>query len=124
MIREEQQKAFEELKRIFSSEPTLMLPDPYKAFFLETDTSLVATGAVLYQINQEGEYQPCSFISQSLDATQQKYDIYDRELLAIYRALTMWRQYLLHSNFPITIWTDHENLTRFREVKKLSPRQV
>ena len=101
-----------------------MLPNPYKAFFLETDASLVATGAVLYQINQEGEYQPCSFISQSLDATQQKYDIYDRELLAIYRALTMWRQYLLHSNFPITIWTDHENLTRFREVKKLSPRQV
>ena len=40
-----------------------MLPDPYKAFFLETDASLVATGEVLYQINQEGEYQPCSFIS-------------------------------------------------------------
>lgn len=75
-------------------------------------------------MNSEGEYQPCHFISQSLDATQQRYDIYDRELLAVYRALTTWRQYLIHSEFPVTIWTDHENLTRFREVRKLSPRQV
>ena len=39
--------------RIFSSELTLILPDPYKAFFLETDASNVATGGVLYQLTKQ-----------------------------------------------------------------------
>ena len=121
---ESQETAFRTLKNIFSKEPTLLLPDINKPFFVETDASLVATGGVLYQLNEEGQHQPCSFISNALEPAQQRYEIFDRELLAIIRALKTWRHYLLHNSHPITIWTDHENLTRFKSFRKLSPRQV
>lgn len=121
---EQQEQAFTKLKDIFSKEPTLLLPDIQKPFFLETDASLVATGAVLYQLNDEGQHQPCSFISNALEPAQQRYEIFDRELLAIVRALKTWRHYLLHNSHTTTIWTDNENLTRFKSFRKLTPRQV
>ena len=120
----EQEKAFQNLKDTFAKKPTLLIPDPQKPFFVETDASLVATGAVLYQQNEQAEYQPCSFISNALEPAQQRYEIYDRELLAIVRALRTWRHYLLHSPHIVTIWTDHENITRFKTFKRLTPRQV
>ena len=95
-----------------------------KPFIIETDASLVRTGAILYQKNQEQIPQPCAYISHSLNPAQQRYEIYDRELLAVIRALKMWQHYLLHSPYPVMLWTDHKNLLFFKEVHKLTPRQV
>jgi len=44
--REEQQKAFNELKRIFTTKPVLAAPDLDKEFRVEADTSNYATGGV------------------------------------------------------------------------------
>ncbi|KAI5121007.1 hypothetical protein M0805_005953 [Coniferiporia weirii] len=55
----------------------LLIPDPSKPFILETDASKVATGAVLYQTNSNGDLQPCGFISQTLGPAQQHYEVYD-----------------------------------------------
>lgn len=52
------------------------------------------------------------------------YDIYDKELLAIMYALDEWRPYLLHAAKPFEIWTDHKNVTYFRQPQKLNGQQA
>ena len=68
---QEQEDAFQNLKNHFTRQPTLLLPDPTQPFIVETDASTVATGGVLYQRNQQGEIQPCAFISNALTPTEQ-----------------------------------------------------
>jgi len=43
----EQQKAFNELKRVFTTKPVLAVPDLDKEFRVEADASNYATGGVL-----------------------------------------------------------------------------
>ena len=77
------QKAFDELKKRFTEEPVLMMPDHTRPFQIEMDTSKYATGAVLTQLDSNGDRHPISFISKTLSPTERNYEIYDRELLAI-----------------------------------------
>ena len=48
------QQAFEELKKRFMEEPVLMMPDQTKPFQIECDASKYASGAVLTQIDGNG----------------------------------------------------------------------
>lgn len=100
-----------------------MIPNKAKPFVLETDASEVASGAVLRQYDGNGDLKPCGYLSKSFTPTEQRYQIYDRELLAIIRALTTWRPYLLGSPHPVTVWCDHKNLTYFKDPRLLTPRQ-
>uniref|UniRef100_A0A0W0FUE4 Reverse transcriptase/retrotransposon-derived protein RNase H-like domain-containing protein n=1 Tax=Moniliophthora roreri TaxID=221103 RepID=A0A0W0FUE4_MONRR len=75
------------------------MPDTDKLFVIEADASKWATGAVLRQQGTDGEWHPCGYLSKSLSPTEQNYEIYDWELLAI-------------------------NLTYFRTAQKLNRRQA
>ncbi|KAI5117717.1 hypothetical protein M0805_006521 [Coniferiporia weirii] len=79
----EHDQAFLLLKTLFLSKPALLIPDPTKPFILEMDTSKVTSSVVLYQMNSNGDLQPCSFISQIFGPAQQHYEVYDCELLGI-----------------------------------------
>ena len=118
------QKAFDELKKRFTEEPVLMMPDHTKPFQIETDASKYATGAVLTQLDSNGDRHPVSFISKTLSPTERNYEIYDRELLAIIRALEEWRHYIQGSPHTTIVLSDHKNLTYYREAKKLNRRQA
>ena len=59
-----------------------------------------------------------------MQPVERNYKIYDKELLAIVKALTKWRQYLLDVTEKFKVWTDHENLKYFRESQKLNRQQV
>ncbi|THH08071.1 hypothetical protein EW145_g2953 [Phellinidium pouzarii] len=115
--------AFATLKDLFSSQPALLIPDKTKPFILETDASKVASGAVLYQANSNGDLQPCGFISEAFGPAQQQYEVYDRELLGIIWGLTAWRHYLLGAPHTMIIWCDHKNLSYFRAAHHLTPHQ-
>ena len=84
------QKAFDELKRRFTEEPVLMMPDQMKPFQIETDASKYATGAVLTQLDSNGGRHPISFISKTFSPAERNYEIYNRELQAIIRELEEW----------------------------------
>jgi hypothetical protein len=45
--------------------------------------------------------------------TEQRYQIYDRELLALIRALVEWKVYLEGAPHSITVFMDHDNLQYF-----------
>jgi hypothetical protein len=122
---ESQVRAFETLKTCMCSKPVLRQPDYTKPFFLFTDASLYGVGAVL---SQEGEVntrtgkprqQPIAYYSATFTPTERNYDIYERELLAIIKALAHWRPHLAATATPVTILTDHTNLLFWK-----SPRTV
>ena len=121
---QDQQTAFERLKQAFTKEPVLLIPDNAKPFEIEADASLFATGAVLTQTDTNGDRHPVAFISHSFTPAERNYQVYDREFLAILRALRQWRHYILGSAFTTTIHTDHANLTYYRSPQKLTARQT
>ena len=108
----------------FQAAPVLQLLDPYKPFMVECDTSKYASGAVLQQQDSNGDLHPCTYLSKSFSDMEWNHKIYDRELLAIVKALTDWRHYLIGSPHPVYIRSDHKNLTYFRTAKKLNRRQA
>ena len=121
---EEQQLAFDRLKEAFTTAPILQLPNDTAPYRLETDSSDFATGAVLEQLGEDGLWHPVAFYSKSLNEHERNYEIYDKEMLAIIRALEEYRHYLEGHPEPIEIWSDHLNLTYFRQVHKLSRLRV
>ena len=52
--------------------------------------------------------------------TERNYEIYDRELLAIIRALEEWRHYIQGSPHTMIVFSDHKNLMYVREARKLN----
>ena len=104
---QECQMAFEILKK-FLEKPILIIPDPSKQFFVESDVSKWVTGAILQQLDSNGDLKPCSYISHSLMATERNYDIYNREMLGIIRALQMWRHFLEGNEHEVIILSDHK----------------
>jgi hypothetical protein len=114
------QQAFDFLKQRFTEEPVLAMPDHSKPFQIEADASKYASGAVLTQCDINGDRHPVAYISKTFSPAKRNYDIYDRELLAIIRALEEWRHYIQGSPHQTTILSDHKNLTYYREAKKLN----
>ena len=55
------QESFDTLKRRFTEEPVLLMPDHSKPFQIESDASKVATGAILTQTDLKWRQTPCSF---------------------------------------------------------------
>jgi hypothetical protein len=77
------QKTFDTMKKQFTEEPVLLMPDQSKPFQIKSDTSKVATGMVLTQLDLNGDRHPVAFLSKTFSETKRKYKIYDQELLGI-----------------------------------------
>ena len=86
---EEEQNAFEELKQKITIQPVLVLPRKEEKFRVEVDTSGHAIGEVLSQ-EQEDKQKPIAFLSRTMSPVERNYKIYDKELLAIVKALDKW----------------------------------
>ena len=119
-----QKQAFEELKNRLTSSPVLRLPDLSKPFVVQTDASKLGTGAVLLQMDDAGVPHPCAYLSQALVGAEQNYQVYDLELLAVICALKAWRPYLISPPEPTIFYTDHQNVTYFRQPQDLTARQM
>jgi hypothetical protein len=113
--------AFRKLKELVTSAPVLITPADDQPFRIEADSSDFATGAVLSQLSAEdGKWHPVAFLSKSLSDTKGNYEIHDKEMLAIMRALDEWRHFLEGAPHKVEIWTDHKNLEYFMSAKKLN----
>jgi len=82
-----QQKAFNKLKRIFTSKLVLAALDLDKEFRVEADASNYTTGGVLSMKCSDEKWRPVAFISKSLSDTERNYEIYNKEMLAVVRYL-------------------------------------
>lgn len=113
----EQQHAFESLKQALTALPTLAIPDFSKPFVLETDASGTELGVVL---TQEGK--PLAFRSATLSDRRQAKSVYERELMAVVRAVQRWRHYLMGRHFVIR--TDQKSLKFLTEQRVLGEEQL
>lgn len=121
---DKEQKAFETLKQLFTTAPILAYPDNNCKFRVECDSSDYATGAVLSMECSDGIWRPCAFSSHSLNEAERNYQIADKEMLAIIRALEQWRHYLEGSKYKFEIWSDHKNVQYFMMSQDLNRRQA
>ncbi len=119
-----EQQAFDALKNAVTSAPMLVFPSKSGLFRLECNASNFATGAVLSQQQEDGLFHPIGFMSKSFSDTEQNYQIHNKEMLAIMRALEEWRHFLEGSDQKFEIHMDHKNLSYFREAHKLNRRQA
>lgn len=105
-LNEEQVEAFQMLKNsLISTDVVLTYPDFKKPFQLTTDASQFAIGAVLSQ-----DDRPITFISRTLNKGEEKYATNEKEMLAIFWALSALRSYL-YGSAKVKIITDHQPLT-------------
>ena len=91
---------------------------------MQTDASAYGMGTVL---SQEGEISPkpphlfpIAYYSAMFMATEQNYDIYEWELLAVIKALQHWQQYLIWMEELFIIQMDHANLLYWKSPRKLN----
>jgi RNase H-like domain found in reverse transcriptase len=85
-------------------------------------------GAILLQeggsVNQnttcKPKLHPVAYYSATFTEMEHNYNIYEQELLAIMKAITHWWPYLIWTNEPSTILTDHANLLHWKSMRKLN----
>jgi hypothetical protein len=93
-----------EADRAFNSAPVQAHPDPSLAFIVEVDAAVAGIRAVLSQHSgTPPKLHPCAFFSKKLSQAKQNYDMGDRELLAVVKALKTWRHWLEGTKHPFLI---------------------
>ncbi|GBG91620.1 hypothetical protein CBR_g52654 [Chara braunii] len=109
--------AFRHLKHALTHYEVLKLPDPDKPFIVTTDASQYGIGTVLAQ--QEGpKLRPVEYMSKKMSSPKLARSTYEKELYAVYKALTHWRHYLLGRFFILR--TDHQTLKWMKTQSVLS----
>jgi hypothetical protein len=79
----DEDRTFHALKEAVTSAPTLAFPADSGCFKLECDASNFATGAVLSQLQADGEFHPVAFMSKSFMDIECNYEVYNKEMLMI-----------------------------------------
>jgi hypothetical protein len=97
---QEQEAAFQNLKKALVAQPVLRLPDFNNEFYLQTDASGSGLGAVLSQ-KVDGHLAPIAYASRPLNRHERRYGTFELEGLGVVFALTKFRQYLEHRQFHL-----------------------
>jgi hypothetical protein len=118
------EQAFQYFKIAFTTAPILIHFDLDKKIYLEVNASDYVTDRTMSQIGDDSLLYPVAFFFKKHSTVECNYDIYDKELLAIIRALKEWRFKCESARFPISILTNHKNLEYFMIKRLLSRRQV
>ena len=114
------QKSFDELKLRLSTAPVLTNPDYSKPFILQCDASKLGVGAVLAQLDNNGDEAPIAYFSKKLNAAQSNYSVTEQECLAVILSLKKFRPYIEGQDF--TVITDHASLKWLMKQTDLSGR--
>nr|GEW41645.1 putative reverse transcriptase domain-containing protein [Tanacetum cinerariifolium] len=111
-----EEEAFQTLKRKLCSASILSLPEGSKDFVVYCDASLRGFGAVLMR-----REKVISYASRQLRKNEENYTTHDFELGAVVFALRLWRHYLYGTK--CTVYTDHKSLQYILDQKELNMRQ-
>ena len=107
-------RSFASLKQALITAPVLAFPNFNLPFFIQTDASNNAIGAVLLQ-KQNKLFKPIAFASRKLSETEKRYSATERELLAIIYAYDQFYSHVYGRK--ILFYTDHEPLATMSSLK-------
>ncbi|QRW20479.1 Retrotransposable element Tf2 protein [Rhizoctonia solani] len=119
-----EEAAFQELKLLVTQSPVLVHSNPDLPYYLETDASGVAMGAILSQRGLDNRLHPVAYMSKSFSGAEANYDTHNKELLAIIKALEEWRIFLEATDRPIQVFTDHWNLEYWMQARTFNCRHA
>ena len=98
------------MKKALTQTPVLISPDFTKDFYIFSFASEHTIVIALLQKNDMGHEQPISFFSRALRDSPLKYNIMEKQVFALIKALKDFRVYILHSHiiafFPHTVFKD------------------
>lgn len=117
---EEEQIAFDNVKVLLSREVELTHPNYNQEFYLQTDASDSATGAHLYQLNEDGCVCTLGYASKTMQSSEINYTVTEKELLAIVHAVKKF--YTTIAGYSTTVRTDHKALIFLNMCKNPTPR--
>ena len=104
-------KAFHEIVDILASEPVMAFPDPKRPFYLSTDACLgddynaPGLGAVLCQLDDNGNERPVHYWSRQLKQHERNYSAHAAECRAILDAMDYFHEFV-HGRKTV-VWCDH-----------------
>lgn len=108
--------AMEQLLKVLTEPPVLVLPDPTKKKKIVGDGSAIASGFALLQLEKDERWHPILYHSIKKKPYQQAYGPYDSETLCMVTALDFCRPYIFGQQ--IVIETDHDALKFLMSSKK------
>ena len=120
---EAQQTALQQVKEKLASPEVLAHYDPNRATVIAADASSTGLGAVLLQIQDNGQRRPICYISRSLNDAEKNYAVIEKEALASTWACERLEEYVLGLRF--TLETDHKPLVPLlttTDLSKMPPR--
>ena len=114
------QRAFDHLKAALTSPPILAYPDHNKSFILTADASGTAIGYILGQLDDNNYERVIAYGGRSLNKAERKYNITERECLAIIEGIKTYHVYL--AGQPFKVYTDHVALKWLKNIKQSTGR--
>ena len=94
----EAKQSFELVKQALTQTPVLINPDFSKDFFIFSFASKHTIAIVLLQKNMMGQEQPLAFFNKALRDSPLKYNIMEKQVVSLIKALKDFRVYILHSH--------------------------
>ncbi|QRW20629.1 Retrotransposable element Tf2 protein [Rhizoctonia solani] len=119
-----EEAAFQELKNLVTQSLVLIHSNPKLPYYLETDASGVAMGAILSQRGPDNQLHPIAYMSKSFSGAKANYNTHNKELLAIIKALEEWRIFLEATKKPVQVFTDHCNLEYWMQARTFNRRHA
>ncbi|XP_026065967.1 uncharacterized protein K02A2.6-like [Carassius auratus] len=110
------EQAFQETKRLITSDVVLTHFNPSMPIRLACDASPYGIGAVLSHKFPDGTEKPIAFASRSLTTAERNYAQIDREALSLVWGVKKFHHYLYGQRF--TLITDHQPLVSIFNVRK------
>ena len=115
---ENHQICFDAIKKIMASPPVLTMPRSHGLLRLYSDTSRVATGASLWQI-QDGEERLLAYHSKVLPPSAVRYGVSELELTGLFLNIQAFRHILRGAQFEA--YCDHSALVYIMKSKTEPP---
>ncbi|XP_060543487.1 zinc finger protein DPF3 isoform X1 [Pantherophis guttatus] len=116
---EEEESAFQNIKKLLSSDSVLMQYHGTLTLFLTCDALPYGVEAVLSHQLPNGSEAPIAFFSKTMSTTERNYSQLDKEALAIVAGIKHFHEYLYGRAF--TIVTDHKPLLGLLAGDKQTP---
>ena len=102
------------LQKAFTTAPILMHWIPNASLIIETDASNYDLAAILSTVSPtDNQVHLIPFHSQTFNSAELNYNVYNKELMAIFKTFKVWQHYLKGSPTLVDIITDNKNLEYF-----------
>ncbi|GFW59148.1 retrovirus-related Pol polyprotein from transposon 297 [Trichonephila clavipes] len=114
------ENAFRELKGKLTDKLVLYAPNFEREFIVQTDASNAGMGAVLTQLNEQGEEHPILYLSKKFSEVEKRYSTTEKECASIVFAIKKLHYYLDGNSF--LVMTDHNPLVWLNKNVSSNPR--